>query len=67
MYEVAILSKENLAPLRAELAEIDRAIVALVGRRNSIAQVIGEEKAKANEEVVVPSVERIVEQRYVDA
>lgn len=67
MYEVAILSKENLAPLRAELAEIDRAIVALVGRRNSIAKVIGEEKAKANEEVVVPSVERIVEQRYVDA
>ncbi len=61
------LSKENLAPLRAELAEIDRAIVALVGRRNSIAKVIGEEKAKANEEVVVPSVERTVEQRYVDA
>ena len=54
------MSKENLAPLRAELAEIDRAIVALVGRRNSIAKVIGEEKAKANEEVVVPSVERFV-------
>lgn len=50
-----------------ELAAIDREIVVLVGRRNGIAKVIGEEKAKANEEVVVPSVERIVEQRYVDA
>ena len=57
------MSKENLAPLRAELAEIDRAIVALVGRRNGLAEVSGEEKAKANEEVVGPSFERIVEQR----
>lgn len=61
------LGKESLAPLREELAAIDREIVALVGRRNGIAKIIGEEKAKANEEVVVPAVERVVEQRYVDA
>ncbi|MCZ0863553.1 prephenate dehydrogenase/arogenate dehydrogenase family protein [Methanocorpusculum vombati] len=61
------MGKESLAPLREELAAIDREIVALVGRRNGIAKIIGEEKAKANEEVVVPAVERVVEQRYVDA
>ena len=54
---------ENRAPRSAELTEIERAVVALVGRRNSIAKVSGEEKEKANEEVVVPSVERIVEKR----
>ncbi|HJK79506.1 MAG TPA: prephenate dehydrogenase/arogenate dehydrogenase family protein [Methanocorpusculum sp.] len=61
------MGKERLAPLREELAAIDREIVALVGRRNGIAKIIGEEKARANEEVVVPAVERVVEQRYVDA
>jgi len=39
----------------------------LVGRRNRIALVIGERKAEANEEVVVPSVEKSVVQRYIDA
>ena len=53
--------------LRAELAEIDKKIMGLVGRRNEIAKVIGEEKAKTAAPVVVPSVERIVEQRYIDA
>ena len=67
MCGAVFLSKEQLAPLRAELAEIDREIIALVGRRNRIARVIGEEKAKEGEAVVVPSVERVVEQRYVDA
>lgn len=59
--------RNTLAPLREELADIDREIVALVGRRNSIAKIIGEEKARADEEVVVPEVEKIVVQRYVDA
>ena len=36
----------ELDALRAELAEIDKKIMALVGRRNEIAKVIGEEKAK---------------------
>ena len=57
----------ELYVLRAELAEIDKKIMALVGRRNEIAKVIGEEKAKTKAAVVVPSVERIVEQRYIDA
>lgn len=39
----------------------------LVGRRNRIALVIGEKKAEANEEVVVPAVEKNVVQRYIDA
>lgn len=52
---------------RNELALIDREIMELVGRRNKIALVIGEKKAAAGEEVVVPSVEKIVVQRYVDA
>ena len=57
----------ELDTLRAELAEIDKKIMALVGRRNEIAKVIGEEKAKTGAAVVVPPVERIVEQRYIDA
>ena len=57
----------ELDALRAELAEIDKKIMALVGRRNEIAKVIGEEKAKTGAAVVVPPVERIVEQRYIDA
>ena len=57
----------ELDVLRAELAEIDKKIMALVGRRNEIAKVIGEEKAKTGAAVVVPSVERVVEQRYIDA
>ena len=52
---------------RDELASIDREIMELVGRRNKIALVIGEKKAAANEEVVVPAVEKNVVQRYVDA
>jgi len=52
---------------RNELAAIDREIMALVGRRNKIAQAIGEKKAEANEEIVVPSVEKTVVQRYIDA
>ncbi len=52
---------------REELASIDREIMELVGRRNRIALVIGERKAEANEEVVVPSVEKNVVQRYIDA
>jgi chorismate mutase/prephenate dehydrogenase len=52
---------------REELASIDREIMELVGRRNRIALVIGEKKAEANEEVVVPSVEKNVVQRYIDA
>ena len=57
----------ELDVLRAELAEIDKKIMALVGRRNEIAKVIGAEKAKIGAAVVVPSVERVVEQRYIDA
>ena len=57
----------ELDVLRAELAEIDKKIMALVGRRNEIAKVIGAEKAKTGAAVVVPSVERVVEQRYIDA
>ncbi len=53
--------------LRSELAEIDKKIMALVGRRNEIAQYIGFEKVKTNAPVVVPSVERVVEKRYIDA
>jgi len=52
---------------RDELASIDREIMELVGRRNKIALVIGEKKAAANKEVVVPAVEKNVVQRYVDA
>ncbi|MEA5037042.1 T-protein [bioreactor metagenome] len=52
---------------RDELASIDRDIMELVGRRNKIALVIGEKKAEANEEVVVPSVEKNVVQRYIGA
>ncbi len=52
---------------REELASIDREIMELVGRRNRIALVIGEKKAEANEEVVVPAVEKNVVQRYIDA
>ena len=57
----------DLDTLRTQLAEIDREIMALVGRRNTIAQTIGERKAALNEEVVVPSVETVVVRRYVDA
>ncbi|MDR3102781.1 MAG: chorismate mutase [Methanocalculaceae archaeon] len=57
----------DLGGLRGELAAIDREIMALVGRRNCIAQTIGEQKAAANEDVVVASVETAVVQRYVDA
>lgn len=57
----------ELDVLRAELAAIDKKIMALVGRRNEIAKVIGEEKAKTGAAVVVPSVERVVEKRYLDA
>ena len=67
MCGAVFLGEEQLAPLRAELANIDREIIALVGRRNRIARVIGEEKAKEGEAVLVPSVEMVVEQRYVDA
>ncbi|HJJ29821.1 MAG TPA: bifunctional chorismate mutase/prephenate dehydrogenase [Methanocorpusculum sp.] len=52
---------------RNELALIDREIMELVGRRNKIALVIGEKKAAVDEEVVVPTVEKVVVQRYVDA
>ncbi|ABN07809.1 Prephenate dehydrogenase [Methanocorpusculum labreanum Z] len=52
---------------RDELASIDREIMELVGRRNKIALEIGEKKAAANKEIVVPSVETNVVQRYVDA
>lgn len=52
---------------REELASIDREIMELVGRRNRIALVIGEKKAEANEEVVVPAVEKNVVRRYIDA
>ncbi len=57
----------ELDALRAELAGIDKTIMELVGRRNEIAKIIGQEKAKSGASVVVPSVERIVEQRYIDA
>lgn len=57
----------ELNALRAELAEIDQEIMELVGRRNRIAEGIGAEKAKAGAAVVVPSVERIVEDRYIRA
>ncbi len=57
----------ELGNLREELAEIDRAVMELVGRRNAIAKTIGERKAAADEEVVVPAVENVVVQRYVDA
>ncbi len=60
-------SLADLDTLRTQLAEIDREIMALVGRRNTIAQTIGERKAALNEEVVVPSVETVVVRRYVDA
>ena len=52
---------------RQELADIDREIVKLIGHRNKIARVIGEQKAVLDEEVVVPDVEKVVVDRYVDA
>jgi len=61
---VDILSEIN--EQREELAELDREIVKLVGRRNKIARIIGERKAASNEEVYVPAVEKIVVHRYVD-
>ncbi|MDO5846185.1 MAG: chorismate mutase, partial [Methanocorpusculum sp.] len=57
----------ELNALRAELAEIDREIMELAGRRGRIAELVGSEKAKTGAPVVVPQVERIVEQRYVRA
>ncbi|MDU9376567.1 T-protein [Methanocorpusculaceae archaeon Sp1] len=57
----------ELDALRMQLADIDRGIMELVGKRNAIAKVIGERKAAANEEVVVPSVEKVVVKRFVDA
>ncbi|MDV0444105.1 prephenate dehydrogenase/arogenate dehydrogenase family protein [Methanorbis rubei] len=57
----------ELDALRMQLADIDRGIMELVGKRNAIAKIIGERKAAANEEVVVPSVETVVVKRYVDA
>ncbi len=60
-------SLSEIDGFRDELASIDREIMQFVGRRNKIALVIGEKKAAANEEVVVPAVEKNVVQRYVDA
>ena len=57
----------ELGSLRQELADIDRAIMQLVGRRNALARMIGERKAAADEEVVVPAVEAVVVRRYVEA
>ncbi|MDO5843552.1 MAG: prephenate dehydrogenase/arogenate dehydrogenase family protein [Methanocorpusculum sp.] len=56
----------DLMKEREELAEIDRQIMALVGRRNAAAEKIGIAKALANEGVVVPQVEKIVVERYVE-
>ena len=57
----------DITKQREELAELDREIVKLVGRRNKISRVIGERKAASGEEVFVPAVEKIVVHRYVDS
>lgn len=57
----------ELDSMRDELASIDNEIVKLVGRRNKIAEQIGIKKAESGASVVVPSVEKVVVSRYVEA
>jgi chorismate mutase len=51
---------------REEIARIDRRIIALVAERNAAAGRIGQIKAARNEDIVVPAVEQLVIQRFIE-
>lgn len=58
---------QKLDEMRSSLAEIDREIISLVGRRSKIAEKIGVLKSEENLEIVVPKAEEAVVERYIDA